>query len=354
MATAEQSFNPEFDPTGIEGGLDTNKLPWIPAPGVEGMFLKPLRASSETGFFSVIVKLQAGTSIPGSVYLGGMDMLMLSGSMSYTVEEDVARLESGVFGYIAANYRTGLLQAHEDSELVVNYHGAVVFLNDAGKVSSMLTSVDVRRLARDWKIPLVPGTLAGCMQERSDAFSGDGVPLNITENGAELVEARATSSELTLRLPYFINTRDVPWVVNPAMPDVGLKIMRISEETGYVNLIVKHNGVADPHTHLGASDFLVLNGHIGYRAGPPEGYGPGVWFYEPPGARHDATQRIGDQDLIYSANLYGPLIFDTGRGTPVVAVLSWIEYKALAAAGGAQLIPSTFPEEQALVAWAPL
>ena len=82
------------------------------------------------------------------------------------------------------------------------------------------------------------------------------------------------------------------------------------------------------------SDFLVLEGALGVRAGPPEGYGPGTWFYEPSGARHDATQRVSDDDLIYTANIYGPLTFDTGPGTPVVAVLSWMEYVALAEAGG--------------------
>ena len=91
--------------------------------------------------------------------------------------------------------------------------------------------------------------------------------------------------------------------------------------------------MADPHNHLGASDFLVLSGRIGYRAGPPEGYGPGVWFFEPAGARHDATQRLTDDDLIYMANVYGPLTFDSGRGTPIAAVLSWMEYEALAQAG---------------------
>ena len=50
------------------------------------------------------------------------------------------------------------------------------------------------------------------------------------------------------------------------MEDVGLKILRVSQETGYVLLIVRHNGVADPHTHVGASDFLVLQGQLGVRA----------------------------------------------------------------------------------------
>ena len=78
------------------------------------------------------------------------------------------------------------------------------------------------------------------------------------------------------------------------------------------------------------------------RAGPPEGYGPGTWFYEPSGARHDATQRVSDDDLIYTANVYGPLTFDTGPGTPIVAVVSWMDYVALAEAGGINLVPNTF------------
>ena len=146
----------------------------------------------------------------------------------------------------------------------------------------------------------------------------------------------------------------MPWVVNPDLPDVGLKILRVSQDTGIISLLVRHNGVASPHSHLGASDFLVLQGRIGYRAGPPEGYGPGVWFYEPPGARHDATQRVTDEDLIYTANVYGPLVFDSGRGTPVAAVLSWIEYVALAEAGGAKLVPNSAHGDSTLLAWAPL
>ena len=42
-------FNPEFDPTGIEGGVDTNALPWMAVPGAAGVHLKPLRASGESG-----------------------------------------------------------------------------------------------------------------------------------------------------------------------------------------------------------------------------------------------------------------------------------------------------------------
>ena len=52
-------YNPDFQPTGIEGGLDTNVLPWIPVPGAPGMAIKPLRASRESGMYSAVVRLVA-------------------------------------------------------------------------------------------------------------------------------------------------------------------------------------------------------------------------------------------------------------------------------------------------------
>ena len=118
---------------------------------------------------------------------------------------------------------------------------------------------------------------------------------------------------------------------------------------------MRHNGVAGPHYHLGAADFLVLSGRIGYRAGPPEGYGPGVWFFEPAGARHEATQRVGeDEDLIYTANVYGPVQFDEGPGTPITAVQSWMQYKEAAKAFGLKLVANQFEADSSLLAWAPV
>ena len=56
MSSANTGYNPEFNPTGIEGGIDTNALPWIDLPQAPGMAIKPLRASSESGMFTVVVK----------------------------------------------------------------------------------------------------------------------------------------------------------------------------------------------------------------------------------------------------------------------------------------------------------
>ncbi len=53
------SYNPDYTPTGIEGGVDTNSLPWIPLDIAAGMSIKPLRASSESGMFSVVIRFGA-------------------------------------------------------------------------------------------------------------------------------------------------------------------------------------------------------------------------------------------------------------------------------------------------------
>mgnify|MGYP002014173429 FL=1 len=202
---------------------------------------------------------------------------------------------------------------------------------------------------------MVPSSLADCARARPDVYQGEPSPLAIAKRNAnELVDGEPSSDVQVYAHQYFIDAKTVPWIINPDLPDIGLKILRVSEETGVISLIVKHKGIATPHTHIGAADFLVLSGAIGYRAGPPEGYGAGMWFYEPAGARHESTQSLTDEPLIYTANVYGPLIFDSGKGTPVEAVLSWVEYVALAEGGGAKLVPNSDGAEKALLAWSAL
>lgn len=352
-------YNPEFNPTGIEGGVDTNTLPWIDLPQAPGMAIKPLRASSESGLFSVIVRLAAGTHVRDLVFLGSMDLIILSGTMDCAGAGLNSRLEPGTWGFIPANTRIDSLDAAVDCEFLGNFYGPVAFLSSgpgAGQgIGALLTALDVQQAARDRGITLIPNTLAECMQPRPRAYQGPAAPLAISGTSSKALVDRATAvASATAAHPHFVDTRNVPWIENPSVPDMGLKVLRVSEETGITSLIVRHNGVAGPHYHLGAADFLVLSGRIGYRAGPPEGYGPGVWFYEPAGARHEATQRVSEDDLIYTANVYGPLQFDEGPGTPIVAVQSWMQYKAMADAAGVTLVRNTFEGDASLLAWAPL
>lgn len=354
-------YNPDFNPTGIEGGLDTNALPWIELPQVPGLAFKPLRASDESGMFTLIMRLRQNAQLNQAVYLGGMDLMLLSGAMQYPDGPMQGTLTPGIWGYAPANTRVTSLQALEDTEFLVNFYGPLALLDADGRsVLSLLTALDVAQAAAREGIALVPNSLADCMQPRVAQYSGAAMPLAMAQgNAGSLVGETNASGEPIMDVgravqPHFVDTRAVPWIVNPGLPDIALKVLRVSEETGIVSLIVRHNGVAGPHYHLGAADFLVLSGHIGYRAGPPEGYGPGVWFYEPAGARHEATQRVGTDDLIYTANVYGPVQFDEGPDTPIVAVQSWMQYKALADASGIELVRSRFDGDSTLLAWSPI
>ena len=240
---------------------------------------------------------------------------------------------------------------------MANFYSGVAFLDEKDAIKSILTSIDILQLAKSNKIPLVPNSSAECWERGpEEAYDGPAEPLTIASSNAKALVSSESGSVISSNVthPHFVDTREIPWLVMPSMPDVGLKLLRVSEETGFVSMIVKHNGVAPPHTHIGASDFLVLNGALGVRSGPPEGYGPGVWFLEPAGARHDATQRVTDEDLIYTANIYGPLVFDTGPGTPVEAVVSWLDYKTLAEESNVRLAPNTNLSDNSLLAWAPL
>ena len=347
-------YNPEFDPTGIEGGVDTNQLPWIELACAPGWQFKPLRASRESGMFSAIVKLNQGVSTTNLLHLGAMDLLILSGELSFIDGPLAGSIGPGIWGYVPANACVAGLQAVQDTEFLANFYGPVAFLSDQRAVLSLLTAMDLQQGADAHGMTLVPNTLAECMQPRAQSAHSAAMPLAIAGSSAgELVNAQAATADFVH--PHFVDTRAIAWIVDPTLPDIGLKVLRVSEETGVSSLIVRHNGVAGPHYHLGAADFLVLNGHIGYRAGPPEGYGPGVWFYEPAGARHEATQRVGDQeDLIYTANVYGPIQFDEGPGTPISAVQSWMQYKQAATAFGLKLVANQFESDSSLLAWAPV
>ena len=84
MSEAADGFNPEYDPTGIEGGLDTNLLAMVRRS-------KYGRSINENGpcehgkwMFSLIIKNEEGKAFPNSVFLGGMDLLVLSGELDFS------------------------------------------------------------------------------------------------------------------------------------------------------------------------------------------------------------------------------------------------------------------------------
>jgi len=349
LKLGKEMYNPEWKPEGFEGGVDTNKLPWIALPQMPGCSMKPLRVSNETGAFTVLIKMTKGTTQPTLVHLGASDTYILSGKLSYTKGPMKGSIGPGVWAYTPAGAKMEGTTAEEDTEYLATFYGPVAFMDADGKsVRELLTGFDVKAAASRSGISLLPNTLAEAIGERPLGYQGPGAPLAMTQERNEAVMSKAAGiAQITeLSNAHFVDTNAIPWIVNPDAPDIGLKIMRISTETGVVSAMVRQNGQAPPHYHLGPADFFITSGRMGYRAGPPEGYGPGTYMWEPAGARHESTQRITDEDLIYTANIYGPIQFDSGVGTPILDVLSWMTYLAGAKAFKSPLIASTFPGDQ--------
>lgn len=337
-------YNPEWKPEGFEGGVDTNKLPWIPLPQMPGCSMKPLRVSSETGHFTLLMKMEKGATLPTLVHLGSSDTFVISGKLKYPNGPMSGSIGPGVWAYTPSGAKMEGTTAEEETEYLASFYGPVALLSPDGSVVDLLTGFDIKAAAQKRGISLLPNTLAEALQKKDLDYDGPGAPSQAKWDIVSKAEGIATATELTN--PHFIDTNALPWIVNPDAPDIGLKIIRISTETGTTSAIVRQNGQAPPHYHLGPADFFITSGRIGYRAGPPEGYGPGTYMWEPAGARHEATQRVTDEDLIYTANIYGPIQFDSGVGTPILDVLSWMGYLEAAKAFKSPLIASTFPGDQ--------
>ena len=94
-------------------------------------------------------KLDAGSSLPASVYLGGMDMLILSGQAEYHQEGSKSTLNPGTWGFVSANSRVNSFSAIEDTEVLANFHSGVAFLKEDGSLDSIFTALDVLQLAKD-------------------------------------------------------------------------------------------------------------------------------------------------------------------------------------------------------------
>ncbi len=113
-----------------------------------------------------------------------------------------------------------------------------------------------------------------------------------------------------------LQTENLDW---QTMGDgVGIKVLRVSEETGQWTALIRMEAGATfaAHKHLGAADGMVLEGKLEYRVGYAE---RGAFLYEPLGAVHEATT-CSEPTTIYF-NAYGPIVFHDESGA-VTQILS--------------------------------
>eukprot|EP00947_MAST-08B_sp_MAST-8B-sp1_P004226 g4226.t1 len=351
--------NPEYRPTGLEGFVDTAQMSWVPAGShLPGVAQKILRVSAETGQFSLIRRAPKGTVLPPFVHIASCDFYVLEGRLAYPG----GAVQAGGWMFKAAGSLHHQAVAAEDTVFLMNAHGPIAFLAPEGehneeeeeegrgggwRCARIESWMNVATTADELGMPTLPSTLSEAIAAQKGAIpmgqaaSGGGgggggggtAPSAQTEEekaaiaAAAVAVARAHGGDASGGLEGFVDTEAVPWIDIVEAPGNQMKILRVSEQTGSWTVLIRASAgtVNPPHVHLGSSDFLVLDGKIGYRAGPPEGLGPGSWFFEPAGAEHESTTAI--TQLTYLANVHGPIQFHGEDGVSIAAVQSWMQMK---------------------------
>ncbi len=120
-----------------------------------------------------------------------------------------------------------------------------------------------------------------------------------------------------------VRTNELEWIGDNI--NAGIKMLRISKETGWFAAVIKGRAgqVNPPHTHIGPACFYVIEGGFDYRGGSARA-GDGVW--EPAGAVHPATTH--PVDTIYLANVFGPVLLHDKDGKEP-RVLDWRASQAM-------------------------
>lgn len=117
-------------------------------------------------------------------------------------------------------------------------------------------------------------------------------------------------------------------------PGVEMQVLRVSAETGHWAGLFRcaAGSVVPRHEHLGAAEYLVLDGKVEVRGGPDEGgliSLAGDYVYEPNGIIHNENVFVEDS-LVYFAN-QAPLKF-MDENDNITFICDWKTIRDMAAA----------------------
>ena len=203
--------------------------PRQPVRSVARLHVQPLEAHllplcSETGHFTVLIKIPQGVTQPVHMCLGPCDTLVLSGKMSYPDGPLQGSMGPGTWGYTPANHKMNGTTADEETEYLATFYGAIAFLNDDNSVKAMFTSVHVRAAADEAGLPLVPVTLAEALLPPPTPYTGQADPLAIAQEERAKLCAQATAEVITeLSNPHYVDTNALPWIT-PDDSGISLKV----------------------------------------------------------------------------------------------------------------------------------
>ena len=110
--------------------VSSRELKW--APFSEGIWLKLLRLSPETGSWTILLKCAAGSSFARHRHLGAGEYFMLSGRMDVRGGAAAGGVTAvaGDYGWEPVSVIHDSTCFPEPSEFIVTNHGAVQFLDE--------------------------------------------------------------------------------------------------------------------------------------------------------------------------------------------------------------------------------
>jgi anti-sigma factor ChrR (cupin superfamily) len=137
--------NPTSPPADLH--IATRELPWRALlPGVD---FKLLRTSAEIGSFTLLLRTQAGASLPRHRHLGAGEYYMVSGKMLVRggIERGGITAVAGDWGYEPLSVVHDSTEFPEASLLLFTNHGPIQFLDDKDSTVGILDWQEVQRLA---------------------------------------------------------------------------------------------------------------------------------------------------------------------------------------------------------------
>jgi len=106
-------------------------LPWLPLG--PGTWFKLLRISEETGVWTSLIKMEAGSRFAAHKHLGAAEFFVIKGEFDYRA----GTAKAGDYGYEPLGAMHGATTCTVESEYVITTYGPIAFLNEDGSVQML-------------------------------------------------------------------------------------------------------------------------------------------------------------------------------------------------------------------------
>jgi anti-sigma factor ChrR (cupin superfamily) len=134
-------MNPAESTAGPKDLLVRGKdLPWHPLG--PGTWFKLLRVSEETGVWTSLIKMEAGSRFAPHKHLGAAEFFVIRGEFDYRA----GTAKAGDYGYEPLGAIHGATTCTVESEYVITTYGPIAFLNEDGSVQMLYDFAAAKKL----------------------------------------------------------------------------------------------------------------------------------------------------------------------------------------------------------------